>query len=168
MEQLKNKLLPNGWTYLEMAEQLTAYENYGLINYYAAIKDLILSDVLDMYGASELMQLWNDYCYSISDYDNEFFYNDSYTLNDLFNNDIERALRCAFYGGYHPNADFFKFDGYGNLESYFENEMIVYIKDESDFIDWLFNHLQVLEAYTSEVVKDDLLLIAYDLIKKGW
>jgi len=75
----------------------------------------IKENILNMYN-SEIVTLHNEYCRNMSYYDDEIFYNDPYIINELFS-DTFKALKCMFYGQYNPNHDFFKFDGYGNLES---------------------------------------------------
>ena len=79
-------------------------------------------------------------------YDNEVFYMDE--LSEVFGNDVEEAIRAAFYGiryefsqePFNPNDEYFSFDGYGNLESIpkyylqdyfdqFKNEILKYVSD---------------------------------------
>ena len=79
-------------------------------------------------------------------YDDEVFYMDD--LSEVFGNDVEKAIRAAFYGGrfeyshdsFNPNDEYFSFNGYGNLMSipeyclqdYFnqyEVEILEYVND---------------------------------------
>jgi len=79
---------------------------------YSDIKENILN--MDYY---EVMTLHNEYC-NISSYcDDIIFENDPFIINDYFP-DSFKALKAMFYGEYNPNDEFFKFDGYGNLESF--------------------------------------------------
>ena len=78
--------------------------------------------------------------------DDEVFYMDD--LSEVFGNDVEEAIRAAFYGGryefsqdpFNPNDEYFSFNGYGNLMSipeyclqdYFnqyEFEILEYVND---------------------------------------
>ena len=78
---------------------------------YSDIKENILS--MDYY---DVVALHNEVCNNISHYDNMIFENDPYTINDYFP-DSFKALQAMFYGEYNPNHEFFTLNGYGNLES---------------------------------------------------
>ena len=88
---------------------------------YSDIKENILN--MDPY---EVMTLHNEYCDNKSYTDDMIYNNDAYTINEFFTNSFE-ALKSMFYGGYNPNDEFFKFDGYGNLESINQYEIFDYI-----------------------------------------
>jgi len=85
----------------------------------------IKENILNM-SYSEIVTLHNEYCNNMSYYDDEIFQNDPYIINEIFS-DTFKALQCMFYGKYKPNDDFFKFDGYGNLESIADYNVLDYI-----------------------------------------
>ena len=88
---------------------------------YSDIKENILN--MDY---SDIVCLHNECCNNISHYDDMIFENDPYTINEYFP-DSFKALQAMFYGGYNPNDEFFKFDGYGNLQSINQYEIFDYI-----------------------------------------
>ena len=57
----------------------------------------------------------------------EFFENDGDFFESFFENKLD-AVRATFYGDYKFNDDYVRFDGYGNLESFSEYDMIEEIK----------------------------------------
>ena len=52
----------------------------------------------------------------------EYFDNDEFTINELFSSPAE-ALRSAYFGDYDFNKPYFKFNGYGNIESLDEYDL---------------------------------------------
>ena len=52
----------------------------------------------------------------------ECYDNDEYTINELFSSPAE-ALRSAYFGDYDYNKPYFKFNGYGNIESLDEYDL---------------------------------------------
>ena len=63
----------------------------------------------------------------------EFWENDGYFFDCVFENKLDVA-RAIYYGDYNYNDDYVRIDGYGNLVSYTEYEMIEEIKDSIDEI----------------------------------
>ena len=85
----------------------------------------IKENILNM-SYSEIVTLHNEYCRNMSYYDDEIFENDPYIINEMFS-DSFKALQCMYFGEYNPNDDFFKFNGYGNLQSINEYNVLDYI-----------------------------------------
>ena len=76
---------------------------------------------------SDIVTLWNEYCYAANRYDDEIF--DAYALEEMIDNSNEGGLYWVnrfFFGSddysedgsANPNRDYFQFDGYGNLRSF--------------------------------------------------
>jgi hypothetical protein len=82
----------------------------------------IKENILNM-DCREVRTLHNEYCDNMSYSDDTIYDNDAYTVNEFFNNSFD-ALKAMFYGSYNPNDEFFKFDGYGNLESIDKNDIL--------------------------------------------
>jgi hypothetical protein len=85
----------------------------------------IKENILNM-SYSEIVTLHNEYCRNMAYYDDEIFDNDPYIINEIFS-DTFKALQNMFYGKYNPNHDFFQFDGYGNLQSIEDYNVLDYI-----------------------------------------
>lgn len=80
------------------------------------IASLIEKAAHDFHKRYEAVQLHNERCDRINDYDNVI-----YTMEDF--EDVTTGInkyelvRMVCYGEFNPNHDFFRFNGYGNLES---------------------------------------------------
>lgn len=87
--------------------------------------ELIL-EVLEGLTDSELLSIHREYLNETNGYDDEI-----YTLDDLDmiaeGQDAYWLLCRAFYGDFNPTADYFKFDGYGNIKSIFSYELPSYV-----------------------------------------
>jgi hypothetical protein len=99
--------------------------------------------------------LWNNYC----DETNSIDYN-VYSMDDLDEilADMKPwdAIRAAFYGDFNPNHNYWRFNGYGNLESFDYaddyvdvDEMVDYIIEDNDLDDDRIRAL--LDEATEEV-----------------
>ena len=63
----------------------------------------------------------------------EFWENDGYFFDCVFENKLDVA-RAIYYGDYNYNDDYVRINGYGNLESFSEYDMIEEIKDSIEEI----------------------------------
>lgn len=97
---------------------------------------------------SDIVTLWNEYCYTTDRYDDEIM--DCYRLEEYAKNTDVMDLLKQFYYGTHernenssarPDANYFVFNGYGNIISfdYIYNEYMdefnhVYIDELIDYI----------------------------------
>lgn len=86
-----------------------------------------IMNIIKAMDDSEIVSLWNEYCYASNRYDDEIF--DDYTLEEMINNSNEGGLYWVnrFYfgsddysenGSANPNRNYFQFDGYGNINSF--------------------------------------------------
>ena len=66
----------------------------------------------------ELVQLNNEYCYSINAPDSEIFGNDEDFFETFFSGSPMRLAQAICYGDYHYYHMFVRFNGYGNLETF--------------------------------------------------
>ena len=63
----------------------------------------------------------------------DFFENDEDFFNTFFDNPME-AIRATYYGDYNYSDEYVKFNGYGNIDSYSEEEKNEEIKNNIDDI----------------------------------
>jgi hypothetical protein len=108
----------------------------------------------------EIMAIHNQYCEIVSYNDDIIFENDAYIINELFSEPFE-ALRSMYYGQYSPNHEFFKFNGYGNLESIEDYNIIDYI-DINNIVLHIFedpyNYVDFVNFLTDEYIENIELL----------
>jgi hypothetical protein len=119
----------------------------------------IKENILNM-SYSEIVTLHNEYCRNMSYYDDEIFDNDPYIINEIFS-DTFKALQCMFHGEYNPNDDFFKFDGYGNLESIADYNVVDYIDIKGIVLNIFedpYNYVDFVNFLTDEYIENIELL----------
>lgn len=108
--------------------------------------ELIL-EVLEGLTDSELLNVHREYLNETNGYDDEI-----YTLDDLDmiaeGQDAYWLLCRAFYGDFNPMADYFKFNGYGNIQSIFSYELSSYI-DMEDIAEYCVDNDKAL--YNDEI-----------------
>lgn len=118
---------------------------------YSDIKENILN--MDPYS---IMVLHNECCNNIRYYDDIIFENDPDTINELFNNSFD-ALRAMFYGEYNPNHEFFTLNGYGNLQSIADYNVMDYINMHeiiSDIINNPYSYVDYVNFLTDEYIEN--------------
>lgn len=94
------------------------------------LKEYLLNDVEELRNVVSEINGWNgnlDWL-EFKENDEEFF--------ELFYSGINglEIARAIYYGDYNYNDDYVRINGYGNLESYTEYEMIEEMKDSIDEI----------------------------------
>jgi hypothetical protein len=119
----------------------------------------IKENILNM-SYSEIVTLHNEYCRNMSYYDDEIFENDPYIINEIFS-DTFNALQRMYFGEYNLNDDFFKFNGYGNLQSINEYNVLDYI-DIKGIVLHIFedpyNYVDFVNFLTDEYIENIELL----------
>jgi hypothetical protein len=109
---------------------------------------------------SEIVTLHNEYCRNMSYYDDEIFENDPYIINEMFS-DTFNALQRMFFGQYNPNHDFFKFNGYGNLESISDYDILDHIDIKGIVLSIFedpYNYVDFVNFLTPEYIENIELL----------
>lgn len=108
--------------------------------------ELIL-EVLEGLTDSELLSVHSEYLNETNGYDDKI-----YTLDDLDmiaeGQDAYWLLCRAFYGDFNPTANYFKLDGYGNIQSIFSSELSSYI-DMEDIAGYCVDNNKAL--YNNEI-----------------
>lgn len=97
----------------------------------------IIKEVLESMNTAEIITIHNEYCEASNNVDDYI-----YSMNELDeimgNMKPSEILRACFYGKeFCPNHDYFRFNGYANLESFGfapEGNSGIYISDIADYI----------------------------------
>lgn len=88
--------------------------------------------------ANEMVSLHNEYCYETNCFDDEIF--DTDRLDEICNGQsVEWIIHRVYFGEYHPQADYIKFNGYGNFQSIFKYELSEYI-DETAIAEYIIEN----------------------------
>ena len=105
----------------ELAFQLTAYEQWGCIDFSKWIDDQ-LKIKLDELDDSELVNLHNEGC-SKHNYFDDYIYTDLAEM--LEGLDVEQAINRVYYGEYQGNTiGYFQFNGYANVVEDYPSHLI--------------------------------------------
>ena len=141
----------------ELAFQLTAYEQWGCIDFDKWIDDQ-LKIKLDELDDSELVDLHNEGC-------SEHDYMDQYIFTDLAEMleglDVESAIQRTYYGKYQGGTiGYFQFNGYANIVEDYPQ----YLIDKDICIDALRDQMPEL----SEEAKNVLIQMTIELVKVGY
>lgn len=98
-------------------------------------------------GDSEQIAIWNEYAYNVGDEPVE----DMDNFDELlYGWEPMKIALCIRFGDFNPNHNYFRFDGYGNLEStdYPASEWIDGLED--DLADFYEDREDLLTAICSE------------------
>ena len=83
----------------------------------------IIEYLRDLHSEWDMANRWNEYCHDIGYGDDEVYSIDENEINEIFETPYE-AFRAAVYGEVKPEHSFFKFNGYGNIETGYVEDLI--------------------------------------------
>ena len=84
----------------------------------------------------------------------EYFDNDEEFFNTYFYNNPMEAVRASYYGDYNYCDDYVKFNGYGNLESANEYDLVKrYEEYIDDIVKALIEHYQEISIYDNNLLE---------------
>ena len=97
-----------------------------------------LIELIQEMSVADTVSLHNEYCYETNCYDNEIF--DADRLDEICEGQSATwIMNRVHFGDYHPQANYIKFNGYGNFQSIFDYEIFEYIY-EQDIVDYILEH----------------------------
>lgn len=97
-----------------------------------------LQDLFNTMTTDEMIYIHNNYCDAVNAYDDRIYLMDEF---DEIMDGVKpwEIAWSVFFGSFNPTYDYFKFNGYGNLESVYEYELKDYI-DIDEIIDYIINN----------------------------
>lgn len=91
-----------------------------------------IKEYLEGINENELLAIWNCYCDN-NNYDDHIYY--MYELDEILNGETSSdIINKVVYGSFNSHHDYFKFNGYGNLQSEYYLENLMYINDLAQYI----------------------------------
>lgn len=129
-------------------------------------------------GMEEIKELWADEYFEPADYIgeyNEYLAENSYDgyysfgeLDELLQGYSPIDIIRMWHFGSDNNSftdEYFTFNGYGNIETCSEYQIIQEIKEDADFYSWLVdnNYIEIDEEEAQEIIEE-----ANELIKQGY
>jgi len=88
----------------------------------------------------DLVEVWNEFCIENDWRDDEVFENSDYGLDLCFSGEPLKLANAIYYGNYDARDGYYKFDGYGNIETisqYDHDTFIQDIIDKDELLTWL-------------------------------
>ena len=92
-------------------------------------REKLIDLVFETMGDNEIVDLHNDACDNNNDWDSRIYENEEHTLNEMFSS-VSEFARSSFYGDYDFNHGYFRFNGYGNIESFSDWDLRDYIEED--------------------------------------
>ena len=92
-------------------------------------------ELLEEMNESDLLSVYREYLDAVNGYDDYIYSIDEF--DEILTGQTPEWIACRiFYGDFNPNIEYFKFDGYGNLQSVYSYELkeYIYIDDIADYI----------------------------------
>ena len=141
----------------ELAFQLTAYEQWGCIDFDKWLDDQLKNKLSDL-DDSELANLHNEGCCQ-QDYMDQYIYTDLVEMLEGY--DVEQAINTVWYGRYQGGTiGYFQFNGYANVVEDYPSNLI----DKDLCIDVLRDQMPEL----SDEAKNVLMQMTIELVKEGY
>ena len=117
-------------------------------------KTELITDYLTSTDSDNLVTVWRDYCDAVNGWDCEIFSMDDF--NEILHGFTpEEIANRIFYGDFNPNAEYFRFNGYANLQSIWRFELLDYIYID-EIADYCVTHDNDLyDDEIREILSDD-------------
>ena len=113
-----------------------------------------LIDLLQEMDDTTLVFLYNDYCQQTNNPDDEIFYIDMF--DEMMQGLDPWDIACKVqYGDFNPSFEYFKFNGYGNIQSICKWELDRLI-DISDIVDYILENNFSFENNDILYILDDI------------
>lgn len=144
----------------ELAYQLTAYEQWNMVDYEKGLIDIVISEELEELAEDELIEMYNSFLSEIGE--EQYYKNDDTFIDGYFTSPME-AVRAAQYGDYRYADDYVTINGCGNLESLDGGQIANEAKGNNDFKEWILenDYFELLdEDFRSALVSETMQLVS--------
>ena len=137
---------------------LTQYERFGSVGTDEYIENYI-NEELEV--TIDMISEYNRYLIKNGD---DPYYDDLDVMLSGF--DPVEIARMTFYGNFHFAYDFHQFNGYGNIDSFEEYQVVDKMKDDRNFLRWYIEQYEIVDLESDEV--QEVIDLANELIRKGF
>lgn len=137
---------------------LTQYEKYGTVGRDEFLENFIHEDLdVDISMLSDFNEwLLNNH------YGDDYIYDDLEEMLEGFN--TMDVVRATYFGHFNFNDDYYRFNGYGNVDSLTDTEIVREMSDNRDFLEWYIEENDLIDWDEA----DEIIEEANKLIKKGY
>ena len=119
---------------------------------YEEIKDYLLNHVNEIDNMRSMISEINSIDGSLNYL--EYWDNNEEFFDTFFHNDTMEAVRSSYYGDYNYCDDYVRFNGYGNLESANEYDLVKrYEEYIDDIVNALLEHYQEISIYDNNLLE---------------
>ena len=140
------------------ATLLTAYEKFGTVS---------MNEFIEMYIDEELEvteDMIGDYNEYLAENGHETFFS-SDEFDEVLNGCTPTQIaRMTFYGDFRYADDYFRFNDYGNLDSFEGYQIVKEMEEDKDFLEWYIEEYQLIDNETAEKIINE----CNALIAKGY
>lgn len=140
------------------ATLLTAYEKFGTVS---------MNEFIEMYIDEELEvteDMIGDYNEYLAENGDETFFSSDEFDDVLDGYTPTEIARMTFYGYFRYADDYFRFNGYANLDSFQGYEIVEEMSENKDFLVWYIEKYQLIDNEMAEKIINE----CNALIAKGY
>ena len=140
------------------ALMITQYERYGTVGRDEYIENFIHEELsVDISMLSD----YNEYLLNNNNGD-DYIYDDLETMLSGFS--TMEIVRATHFGNFNYSDDYYVFNGYGNIDSMTDYEVIKKMENDTDFLKWYIEENDLINWDDADKDIED----ANELIKKGY
>ena len=116
-------------------------------------KEERIKSIIEEMEIAEKVRIHNEYCYETSCNDDEIFEMDR--LDEVLENESPRdIINMVFYGDFNTSHDYFQFNGYGNLESFYDIDIDNHIYPD-EISEWIVENNNSLGSDEIQEILDE-------------
>lgn len=139
---------------------LTAYEKYGTVGK-EEYKEYFKTEYMN-FDETDIPR-YNEYLASKG---YEIYLDDDMLYSYLNTLDSVEAVRATFYGNFNFAEDWHKINGYNNIDSYTETQIVREITNDDEFKEWLIKEDDLIDFEDEEVTS--FIAKANEYIRMGY
>lgn len=140
------------------ALMITQYEKYGTVGHDEYIENYIHEELsVDISMLSD----YNEFLLE-NNYSDDYIYDDLDMMLEGFS--TMDAVRATYFGNFNYSDDYYRFNGYGNVDSMTDYDVVQEMKDNREFLEWYIEQNNLIDWDEAEQDIED----ANELIRQGY
>ena len=141
----------------ETALLLTQYEKYGTVGHEEYIENYIHEEMeIDISMLSD----YNEWL--SNNYPDDYIYSDLEEMLEGYS--TYQIIQKTYFGNFNFSDDYYRFNGYANIDSLTDTEIIREMKDNREFLEWYIEENSLIDWEEAEKDIEE----ANNLIKQGY
>lgn len=130
---------------------LTQYEKYGCVDRSDFVK-LYIDEEMEV--SEDMIGDYNEFLLDVKNDPDDYIY---YDLEEMLYglSATEIAYKVFYSGNFNPNDDYFKFNGYGNLESLDSFRIVEKMEEDTEFLEWYIEKSSLIDwNYADKIIEE--------------